>query len=245
MNGVGAAPAAAAPVICVDGPGASGKGALALGLARALNWRYLDSGALYRALAAAALEQGCALDDGAGLAALASGLDADFEQALAAQASADFSRRLRSEAVSAASSKVAAQPEARAAILARQRAARRPPGLVADGRDMGTLVFPEADLKIYLDASLEVRAERRHKQLLVRGLNVSFVEILAGIRERDRRDAGRAASPLLPAEGAIVMDSTRMNAGEVLEAALTLARQRGLGAERRAAAREINHRVNQ
>ena len=222
---------AAAPVICVDGPSASGKGVLAQGLARALRWRYLDSGALYRALAAAALERGCALDDEAHLVALAADLDADFEQALLPRTGGAFGRRLRSEAASAAASKVAAHPGVRTAILARQRLARRAPGLVADGRDMGTQVFPGAELKIYLDASPEIRAKRRHKQLLGKGLNVSFAELLAGIRERDRRDAGRTASPLLPAEGAVVIDSTRMHAGEVLETALALARRRGLGAE--------------
>lgn len=218
-------------MICVDGPSASGKGALAQGLARALRWRYLDSGALYRALAAAALERACALDDEAQLVALAADLDADFEQALLPWADAAYGQRLRSEAASAAASRVAAHPGVRTAILVRQRLARRAPGLVADGRDMGTVVFPDSELKIYLDASPEIRAQRRHKQLLGRGLSVSFAELLAGIRERDRRDAERIASPLQPAEGAIVIDSTPMNAGEALETALALVRRRGLGAE--------------
>ena len=220
----------AIPVICVDGPGGSGKSTLAARLAQSLGWHQLDSGALYRAIAAAALEQGLSLDAPSALAGLAAGLDF-----AAACKSVGASADMRSERTGAAASAVAAHPEVRRAVLGRQRAARRPPGLVADGRDMGTVVFTDAALKIFLDASPEVRAERRNKQLRNKGLNVSFPALLADIHERDARDRGRAAAPLRPAEDAVVIDSTGMSLEEVLEQALALARSRGLGlTERRA-----------
>ena len=218
----------AAPVVCVDGPGGSGKSTLAALLAESLQWHQLDSGALYRLVAAAALEREISLEDSEALAQFANGLDVRFEGARPRIAGESPGLDIRSEPVSAAASTIAVYPELRDAILARQRAARRPPGLVADGRDMGTVVFPGAQLKIYLDASPEIRADRRNKQLRNKGLNVSFRALLAGIRERDARDRERAAAPLRPAADAIVIDSTAMSLEEVLERALALARERGL-----------------
>ena len=220
----------AAPVICVDGPGGSGKSTLASRLAESLGWNQLDSGALYRAVAASALERGLSLEDREALVEFATRLDIGFEGAQPAVPGEARCLDIRSERVGAAASTIAAYPELRDAILARQRAARRPPGLVADGRDMGTIVFPDAALKIFLDASPEVRAERRNKQLKNKGLNVSFRALLAGIQERDARDRERAAAPLRAAEDAIVIDSTAMSLEEVLGRALALARERGLAA---------------
>lgn len=218
----------AAPVVCVDGPGGSGKSTLAALLAESLQWHQLDSGALYRLVAAAALEREISLEDSEALAQFANGLDIRFEGARPRIAGESPGLDIRSEPVSAAASTIAVYPELRDAILARQRAARRPPGLVADGRDMGTVVFPDAQLKFYLDASPEIRADRRNKQLRNKGLNVSFRALLVGIRERDARDRERAAAPLIPAADAIVIDSTAMSLEEVLERALALARERGL-----------------
>ena len=221
---------AAAPVICVDGPGGAGKSTLAGLLAEALGWHRLDSGALYRLVAAAALERKMNLEDPAALAGFARCLDIRFEGAEPALAGATPGLDIRTEPVSAAASTIAAHPALRDAMLARQRAARRPPGLVADGRDMGTVVFPDAALKMFLDARPDVRAGRRNKQLKNKGLNVSFRALLAGIRERDTRDRERAAAPLVPAGDAVVIDSTAMGLEEVLARALALVRERGLAA---------------
>ncbi len=221
---------AAAPVICVDGPGGSGKSTLAGLLADTLRWGRLDSGALYRTVAAAALERGLNLEDGRALASFAGTLDLRVEDACVTVAGKTLREDIRAERVGSAASRIAALPELRDAILALQRAARRPPGLVADGRDMGTVVFPDANLKIFLDASPEVRANRRNKQLRNKGLNVRVRDLLAGVRERDARDRGRAASPLRPAGDAIVIDSTAMSLEDVLARALTLAQERGLAA---------------
>ena len=218
----------AVPVISVDGPGGSGKSTLAGLLAESLAWHRLDSGALYRLVAAAALERGTSLEDPDALARLASGLEHRFKDAGPALAGGAPELDIRSERVSAAASTIAAYPELRAAMLAPQRATRRPPGLIADGRDMGTVVFPDAALKIFLDASVETRAERRKKQLRNKGLNVSFRALLTSILERDARDRGRATAPLRPAGDAVVVDSTAMNLDKVLGQALALARERGL-----------------
>ncbi len=217
-----------APVVCLDGPGGSGKSTLAARLAESLDWHRLDSGALYRTLAAAALERRVDLHDSGAVAAFA----ANAHGHLAATEPKCFdetkARQLRSERVGRAASTIAAHPQLRTLLLARQRASRRLPGLVADGRDMGTVVFPDAQLKIFLDASPEVRAQRRTKQLKNKGLNVSFRGLLAGIQERDTRDRERAAAPLRPADDAIVIDSTGLSLDEVVEMALSLALERGL-----------------
>ena len=215
----------AAPVISLDGPGGSGKSTLAKRLADTLGWKYLNSGAIYRMIAAGALASGLDLNDEQALVKLAAQLKSDRRSGGGSSAGAED---LQSERVAAAASTIAAYANVRAAVLAVQRATRGPPGLVADGRDMGTVVFPDAELKMFLDASAQVRAERRRKQLKNKGLNVSFRALLAGIRERDARDRERAAAPLKPAADAIVIDSTAMSLDEVHERALALARERGL-----------------
>ena len=218
-----------APVICIDGPGGSGKGALAAALAEKLGWRYLDSGVLYRAVAVLALDAAVGLDDEAALARLAEGMDAEAEGGRLKLNGADRTQDIRQERVAKAASAVARHPAVRTAVLQQQRNARRAPGLVADGRDMGTLVFADAELKIFLDASTEERAQRRYEQLRSNGMRVNFRAVLADIRERDGRDSRRAASPMRPAEDAVVIDSTEMTIAEVLDRALALVSQRRLG----------------
>ena len=210
------------PVIAIDGPSGSGKGTVAAALAAELGFHLLDSGALYRALGLAALRAGVDLevdrDDaalGSALEGLAEGLVIDDED-----------EALRSEAVGRAASRVGAVAAARDALLARQRACRRPPGLVADGRDMGSRVFPDARLKIFLSADASERARRRHKQLTAKGIDVTLSAVLQDLKERDARDRQRAAAPLKPAEHAVVIDSTRLSIDEVLQQITALARQR-------------------
>jgi len=223
---------AVAPVIAVDGPGGTGKGTLCAALARTLGWGLLDSGALYRALAAAALQAGVALEDATAVAALARSVALEFRphdggvQVLLD--GRDISDALRSEACGTAASRIAALPEVRRELLTRQRALRRAPGLVADGRDMGTVVFPDAALKIFLTASPEERARRRYKQLKEKGLNVNLAELSREIADRDRRDSVRLVAPLRPAADAVVLDTTPLSAAQVFERVLELARERGL-----------------
>ena len=181
-------------------------------------------------VAAAALERDLNLEDRQAVAELAGNPDIGVEGGCATVRGGAPRLDIRSERVGAAASAIAAYPELRGAILSRQRAARRPPGLVAEGRDMGTVVFPDAALKMFLDASPEVRADRRNKQLKNKGLNVRFRDLLAGIQERDARDRERAAAPLRPAGDAVVIDSTALSLEEVLEQAMALARERGLTA---------------
>jgi cytidylate kinase len=208
------------PVVAIDGPGGSGKGTIAARLARDLGWHLLDSGALYRLVALAALDRGVAEDDEAALARIAVELDAEFvfsEQGMQVLLDGlDVSGRLRSEEVSAFSSRIAALPGVRAALVQRQRAFRQAPGLVADGRDMGTVIFPDAKLKIFLTASAEARAERRHKQLKEKGESVNLSRLFRDIEKRDERDRSRAVSPLKPADDAHVIDSTELSIDEVL-----------------------------
>ena len=219
----------AVPVICVDGPSGSGKGELATALAERLGWHYLDSGALYRVVAAAALERGVATDDGTALARLAQSLHIKQAAGRIQADGIDLTNRIRDEAVSAAASETARHPQVRQAILAQQRRAAERPGLVADGRDMGTVVFPGAELKIFLRASAEERARRRHKQLRNKGMTVNLRTVLANIRDRDARDEGRAASPSQPASDAVIIDSTQLTIADVLRQASALVRERGLG----------------
>jgi len=221
------------PVITVDGPGGAGKGTLAFSLARHLGWRMLDSGALYRVTAYAADAAGTDLDDEAALAAIARDLDLEFRPAAEGLTQVllrgvDISEAIRTESCGALASKVAAMKPVRAALLDRQRQMAKPPGLVADGRDMGTVVFPGAPLKIFLTASAVARAQRRQQQLLAKGESVNLARLLGTIEERDARDRNRAEAPLVPADDAVVIDSTAISADEVLARALAAARERRL-----------------
>ena len=199
------------PVIAVDGPAASGKGTIAQGVARALGFHYLDSGSLYRLVALKALHAGIPFDDGPRLAQAATGMTTAFAGERIELDGADVTAAIRNPAVSAAASQVAVFPEVRRALVAQQRAFRRPPGLVADGRDMGTVVFPDALLKVYVTASAEERARRRYKQLIEKGNPVTLAGLLREIQERDARDSARAAAPLRTAADAIVLDTTDMS----------------------------------
>jgi cytidylate kinase len=222
----------AAPVICVDGPSGAGKGTLSLRLAAALDWHLLDSGALYRVVGFACRQAGVSLDNSDAVAEVARALDVDFRPTDAGVtvwlSGEDVTSAIRSEEGGADASQVAALEPVRAALLLRQQELARPPGLIADGRDMGTVVFPEAPLKIFLTASAEARAERRFHQLQGMGESVSLARLLTDIEQRDARDQSRSVSPLVPAEDAIVIDSTALTADEVLQAASELARSRKL-----------------
>lgn len=212
--------AAAAPVISIDGPAASGKGTIAQGVAAALGYRYLDSGSLYRLVALVATREKVATDDEPRLAALADGLDLSFGDGRIFVSGQDVTDAIRAEAISAVASKVAVLPRVRTALLSRQRAFRAPPGLVAEGRDMGTVVFPDARLKIYLTASAEARANRRYKQLIDKGNSITIQGLLRDIRERDERDSARAEAPLKIAADAIVLDTTDMTADAAIACVL-------------------------
>ena len=218
-------------VVTIDGPGGSGKGRVGRRVADRLGWHLLDSGALYRLVALAALDAGLPQDDEPGHARLALDLNVTFSTDAAGAevvllAGKDVTTRLRTEAAGMAASLVAAMPLVRTALLDRQRVFARPPGLVADGRDMGTVVFPNAQLKIYLTASAEERARRRHNQLKEKGLDVSLAALSQEIRERDHRDSARAVAPLRPAEDAVVIDSTGIPIEGVVDAVLALVGQR-------------------
>lgn len=219
------------PVIAVDGPSGSGKGTVCRLVARALGWHLLDSGALYRLVALAGDRAGLDASDQAGHAALAGSLDIRFEVDEAGAervllGGEDITRELRSEKAGNAASRVAAWPDVRKALFQRQRRFMQPPGLVADGRDMGSVVFQDAGLKIFLTASAEERARRRHKQLKEKGLSVNLAALSAEISERDRRDATREVAPLVACEDAVVIDSTALDIDAVVERVLELARDR-------------------
>ena len=210
------------PVIAIDGPSASGKGTVARGVADALGFHYLDSGALYRAVALASLERGASADNEAEIVTIARNMEVRFMSETVQLDGRDVSILIRTEAVSARASQVAALPEVRAALLERQRAFRRPPGLVADGRDMGSVVFPDAALKVFLTASPEERARRRYKQLMEKGLSANMAILLQDIRERDARDSARAVAPLQKCPDAIEIDTTAMTVAEAVSKILAL-----------------------
>lgn len=210
------------PVITIDGPSGSGKGTVAALLAAKLGWNFLDSGALYRLLAFAARNHGVDLTNEEALKLLAAHLDVQFGASKSGDGmhivleGEDVTQAIRNEQVGAGASQVAALPVVREALLQRQKAFREPPGLVADGRDMGTVVFPDAALKIFLTASAEERARRRYLQLKGKGDDVNLASLLDEIRARDERDTGREVAPLKPADDAVQLDSTKLSIEEVL-----------------------------
>lgn len=216
------------PVVAIDGPSGSGKGTIADGVAKHLGWHRLDSGALYRCVGLAASRRGVALTDTEGLEAMTGRLDLVFDGGTIRLDGDDVTEAIRSESAGQAASTVAALPGVRAALLARQRAFAVAPGLVADGRDMGTVVFPDAALKVFLTASAEARAHRRHKQLKEKGIDVSLRGLSSDIAQRDRRDENRAVAPLRPAEDARVVDSTRLAPEEVIDRILPWLRDAGI-----------------
>jgi cytidylate kinase len=213
----------AVPIVTIDGPSGSGKGTISQWLAAKLGWHLLDSGALYRLVALAGEQAGADLNSADLMAEIAMNLDVTFHLEPGEQGvrtclrGKDVSRILRTEECGRAASIVAAIPSVRTALLHRQRAFRQPPGLVADGRDMGTVVFPDAEVKIFLTASAEARAERRYKQLNEKGIGASLPDLLRDILKRDQRDQERTVSPLKPADDAVILDSTGMSVTEVCD----------------------------
>lgn len=211
-----------APVITIDGASGTGKGTVSQILAKRLEWKFLDSGALYRVLALAAQKHGVDLDNEKALEVLAEHLDVQFvaQESKASQIileGEDVTDLIRTEKIGNAASQVATLPAVRASLLSRQRAFRETPGLVADGRDMGTVIFPDAELKIYLSASPEERALRRYNQLKERGISVTLSHLIQELRERDKRDQERIVAPLKPAEDAICVDTDRKTIDQVVE----------------------------
>ena len=208
-------------VVTIDGPSGSGKGTVAMRLAGELGWHFLDSGALYRLVAVAAMDRGIEPSDEEALGRVAAALDVDFgltADGMVILLDGNYiTGRLRSEKVSIFASEASAHPAVRSALVRRQRAFRKAPGLVADGRDMGTVIFPDAVLKIFLTASVEARAKRRYKQLKDKGESVNLSRLFRDIEKRDERDSSRAVSPLKPADDAQVIDSTEMSIDEVLQ----------------------------
>lgn len=219
------------PVITIDGPGGSGKGTVSQAVAAALGWHYLDSGSLYRLLAWAAVQRGVALDDAAALVQLSARLACECCLPSPADPAVrldgrDVTAQLRTEAAGEAASRIAALPAVRAALLDWQHSCRRPPGLVADGRDMGTVIFPDAGLKIYLTASPQVRAERRYNQLKDMGISADLQALVREVEARDRRDASRPTAPLKPAADAIVLDNSALDVPSTVAAVLEAARKK-------------------
>jgi cytidylate kinase len=215
------------PVIAIDGPSASGKGTIAKRVAQALGYHYLESGALYRLVALLALRKG--LDGEAALAEAAEAMDVRFLGDAIILENQDVNEQIRHEDVGNRASEVARMPAVRQALLKRQRAFRQPPGLVADGRDMGTVVFPDAALKIFLTASPGVRAERRYKQLIEKGISANLRALSRDLQERDARDANRAVAPLVPAPDSQVLDSSALSVEAVVEQILKRYGERNSG----------------
>ena len=209
------------PVLTIDGPGGAGKGTISRLVAGRLGWHLLDSGALYRLVALDAIQRGVPLDAESALAALAARLEARFQasgdQVRIQLNGVDVSDAIRSEAAGNGASRVAALPGVRSALIQRQRDFRQAPGLVADGRDMATVIFPDAGLKVFLTASVEERARRRHKQLKDKGIDVSLAALSGDMAERDRRDSERSVAPLSPDQDARILDTTGMSIAEVVD----------------------------
>ncbi|MBF6056906.1 (d)CMP kinase [Thiomicrorhabdus heinhorstiae] len=215
-------------VVAIDGPSGVGKGTLSQFLTCKSGFHLLDSGAIYRALAFGAIHNQIDLENHAALVELALRLPVSFMEGSVIYEGKDVTSKIRTEETAAVASKVAAIPEVRTALLDRQKAFSQAPGLIADGRDMGTIVFPDASLKLFLTASAEVRALRRVKQLKKQGIDANIEKITQDIRERDERDANRKTAPLVAAEDAITIDTSNMNIEQVCQSALTLMRERGL-----------------
>jgi cytidylate kinase len=226
MSSAASSPERAVPVIAIDGPSASGKGTVAALVAKSLGFHYLDSGALYRLVTLAALRSSTNLDDEAALARVTNAMDVEFRDGAAFLGGEDVTETLRTEEVSAAASRVAARPSVRSALLDRQRGFRRAPGLVADGRDMGSVVFPDAPLKVFLTAGVGVRAERRHKQLMEKGMYAKMADVVEELRRRDERDTSRPVAPLKHYPDAIFLDTTGISVDEAVEKVLGWWRER-------------------
>ena len=218
------------PVVTVDGPSGAGKGTLSALLAEKLNWHLLDSGAIYRVLAVAAMHHDLPIDDEAAIVPLASGLDVSFEtennQRRVVLEGEDVTDDIRTEEVGAVASQIASLARVREALLRRQRAFQETPGLIADGRDMGTVVFPDAVVKLFLTASAEARAERRYTQLKDKGMDVNIARLLTDIKARDKRDSQRSVAPLVPAEDAVIIDSTDLDINQVFDSAMEIINSR-------------------
>jgi cytidylate kinase len=214
----------AIPVIAIDGPAASGKGAVAQAVAERLGFHYLDSGAIYRAAAFAITKAGLAVDclPEADIAKIASNMQLSFQNSAIYISNQNVTDLIRSEECGKNASKIAVLPKLRQALLELQHSFRRAPGLVAEGRDMGTVVFPDAGLKIFLTASAEVRAERRYKQLMAKGINATIANLLYEIEARDARDLGRSVAPLRASEGTITIDTSALDLTQSIDAVLKL-----------------------
>ncbi|PMS19393.1 (d)CMP kinase [Trinickia dabaoshanensis] len=214
------------PVIAIDGPTASGKGTVAALVAAQLGFHLLDSGALYRLAALASVRYGVAADDDAALAALVGDLHITFREGCAQLDGVDVSSDIRAEEIGNRASAIAVHQSVRAALVARQRAFRKEPGLVADGRDMGTVIFPDAVLKVFLTASVEARAARRYKQLIQKGFSANMDNLLRDLRERDERDSNRAAAPLKPAADAKLLDTSALSIDQAVDEVVKWYRER-------------------
>ncbi len=234
MSGARGSAAARVPVIAIDGPSGVGKGTLGRRVAAHLGFHLLDSGALYRLVALGAEARSVPLDDAEALARVAAELDVEFrldageELAEPLLGGQPVGEALRSERCGEIASRIAGYAQVRTALLARQRAFRRPPGLVADGRDMGSVVFPDAELKIFLTASVEERAQRRYKQLIAKGIGASLAPLLGEIAARDKRDRERSVAPMKPASDAVVIDTTAIDIDEVFEQVMKIVSTRGI-----------------
>lgn len=217
------------PVIAIDGPSASGKGTVAAKVAEALGFHYLDSGALYRLVALLAFDADVDFSDAAALAQAAESMEVEFTAGEVLLGGVDVTSELRREDVGAAASRVAALPDVRTALLKRQRRFRQSPGLVADGRDMGSIVFPDAPLKVYLTAAVETRATRRYKQLMEKGMYAKMPDVVEELRRRDERDATRPVAPLKHYPDAIFLDTTGLSVDQAVQQVLDAWRERQHG----------------